>query len=214
MNLAAAISHAGPRNDADQLAPSFRTLLGEAAWARLAKPIQKRFGDTRAAGNFTGSAQLEANIFGHLIARLMVLAGRPLPTVEGQCAARVTLKPGPGGVVWDRAYQTCDGGWQHVRSVKRQTGTTLFECAGPVWMRLRLTERAGALCFISTGFLVALGPVRFRLPDWLTPGHLVVTHTDHGGGDFSFTLICDHPVFGRVFDQSVILHDNTPKEGA
>ena len=195
-----------------QPAPSFRTLLGEAAWQRLAAPIRARFGGQAARGDFTGHAQLTANAFGALIAGLMVIVGRPLPTLTGACEAQVSIRPGAYGAVWDRAYRKAGQAFQHVRSLKRQIGTTLYECAGPIWMRLRLEERDRALVFISTGFFLALGPLRVRFPDWLTPGRLEVVHTDHGGGEFAFTLTCDHAWFGRVFDQIVTLCDADPEE--
>ncbi len=212
MNLAAAICLAAPKQLQRESAPSFRTLLGEQAWARLAAPIRARFGQDTARGDFTGDARLRANPIGRVIAHLIGVAGRPLPTLEGRCEARVTIRPGRHGAAWDRAYRKPGGGWQHVRSLKRQDGATLYECAGPVWMRLRLEEQAGALAFISTGFFIALGPLRVRLPDALTPGQLVVTHTDHGRGAFAFTLTCDHALFGRVFDQVVTLNDVTSEE--
>ena len=83
----------------------------------------------------------------------------------------------------------------------------LYECAGPIWMRLALKARSRALAFSSDGFFLALGPLRLRLPDLLTPGNLTVLHTDQGGGRFAFTLTCDHPVLGRLFDQTVDLAD-------
>ncbi len=195
-----------------QPAPSFPTLLGEAAWMRLAAPIRARFGPKAAYGYFTGDAWFHASWFGRAVAWSTTLFGRPLPTLTGRCQARVTIRPGDQGAIWDRTYARGAKKAQHVRSIKRQVGTTLFECAGPLWMRLRLEERNGALAFVSTGFLIALGPVRLRLPDWMTPGRLEVIHTDHGNGRFAFTLTCDHPLFGRVFDQVVELSDETPKE--
>jgi hypothetical protein len=193
-------------------APSFKTLLGERAWARLAGPIRQRFGPGAVTGDFTGLARLHASRFGALIAALMIPFGRPLPTLTGGCEAQVTIRPGPQGAVWDRAYRKAGGAWQHVRSVKRQEGGALYECAGPIWMRLRLEERGGALAFISTGFFLALGRLRLRLPDWLTPGQLTVTHTDHGEGRFAFALTCRHPLFGAVFDQTVQLCDTDHEE--
>jgi len=214
MSEVQALDTAQGRKDAPaiQPAPSFRTLLGEAAWARLAAPIRKRFGPGSTVGDFAGAARLTSSRFGDLIAHLMVLCGRPLPTLAGGCEARVTIRPGAHGAVWDRAYRKAGRKWQHVRSIKRQIGATLYECRGPIWMRLRLEERDGALAFISTGFFLALGPLRLRLPEWLTPGQLMVTHSDQGNGRFEFALTCDHALFGRVFDQIVQLCDADLKE--
>ena len=114
-----------------QPAPSFRTLLGEAAWMRLAAPIRERFGPHAACGDFTGEATLKATAFGRLIAWATTVFGRPLPTLTGQCEASVTMRPGNQGAIWDRSYGRAGDRREHVRSVKRQIGTTLYECAGP-----------------------------------------------------------------------------------
>jgi hypothetical protein len=201
--------------------PDFRTLLGVAGWAGLAPAIRARFQANSTLCDFTGTAQLSASLAGRVLAHIMRLAGAPLPWITGVCETRVTIRKGEAGAVWDRAYRTLDqtgpntarGRWIHARSMKRAEAGRLYECAGPVWMRLTLEARGGALAFLSDGFFLALGPLRLRLPDALTPGQLTVLHTDEGNGRFAFTLTCDHSMFGRMYDQIVRLVDTPAKGG-
>ncbi|MEQ8404780.1 MAG: DUF4166 domain-containing protein [Oceanicaulis sp.] len=203
----------GPLQRRPAPAPDFRTLLGEVGWAGLAPAIRARFAATSALGDFSGTAELNASAAGRGLAQLMRLFGGPLPWITGRGRARVRIQKGPRGALWDRAYQTGRGGWIHVRSLKRAAAGRLYECAGPIWMRLKLEARGRALVFLSDGFFLALGPLRLRLPDVLTPGALTVIHTDEGEGRFAFILTCDHPVFGRLFDQTIRLAD-APLQGA
>lgn len=200
-------ANAKPRSPA----PDFRQLLGDAAWARLAEPVRARFAAGSGYGQFSGEADLHANGLGRALAHLLVLFGRPLPTQVGHLESQVHIRTTPVGAVWDRAYRKREGegraDWEHVRSVKRTHEDALYECAGPIWMRLRLEEREGVLAFISDGFFLALGRFLWRLPDLLTPGRLEVLHIDRGHGRFEFTLTSDHPIFGRLFSQSVRLCD-------
>jgi hypothetical protein len=88
-------------------------------------------------------------------------------------------------------------------SVKKATGADgLIECVGGgIGMWLRLSERAGALNFRSTGYFWSLGGWRLVLPDWLTPGVLTVVHSDEGQGRFRFAISVVHPLFGETFFQ-------------
>ncbi|MGJ3231781.1 MAG: DUF4166 domain-containing protein [Oceanicaulis sp.] len=193
-------------------APAFRTLLGEADWARLAAPIQARFAATTTLADFEGEAELEASFAGRALAQILRAVGGPLPWIVGAAAARVTIRKQADGAVWDRSFRRPGGRWIHVRSLKRVADGRLFECAGPIWMRLRLAAAGSALAFHSDGFFLALGPVRLRLPGWLTPGALTVLHTDAGEGRFVFALTCDHPLFGWLYRQTIRLAD-APVQG-
>jgi hypothetical protein len=88
-------------------------------------------------------------------------------------------------------------------SVKKATDAEgLIECVGGgMGMWLRLSERAGALHFRSTGYFCALRRWRLALPDWLTPGALTVVHRDEGGGRFRFVISVVHPLLGETFFQ-------------
>ena len=65
----------------------------------------------------------------------------------------------------------------------------------------------GALHFLSDNYFVAIGAVRLRLPRWLAPGELRISHVDCGGGLFAFVLALDHPLLGELIRQTVMFRD-------
>ena len=195
--------------------PAFVELLGRVKWNRLRPAIQARFLERAKPVIYQGQAQLKASLMGRALAWVAISLGRPLPVHTGVCEARIELEPIVGGVIWNRLYRKPGQNWEQVRSVKRMRKGHLHECAGPVAMRLSVDERHGALVFTSQGFwLMALG-LSLRLPDWLTPGQIVVTHEDLSSGRFRFTLTCQHPLLGPLFHQVADFDDPefTPKQG-
>jgi len=115
---------------------------------------------------------------------------------------RVYQEPG-GGTVWERAYHFPGRATRLVRSAKRlDADGTLLECLGAgLHMRLVLAERDHALEFRSTGYFWRLLGIRIPLPARWLPGQTLVTHRDEGAGRFRFTLVIQHPLFGRVVHQ-------------
>ena len=52
-----------------------------------------------------------------------------------------------------------------------------------------------------------IGPLRFALPEWLTPGAMTVVHSDLGGGEFRFSLDVVHPSLGTLIRQSAVFRE-------
>jgi hypothetical protein len=188
---------------------SFRRLLGELAWRRLAAPIRERFARKPAPGAaicYRGAMQeARCSTVGYVFAQLCRLIGTPLAPHRGSdVPCTVTLRADArGGIVWERCYRFAAGRLITCRSVKRCVPAgRLIECVGgSVGMWLKLSERDGALHFHSTGYFWEAGAWRLPLPAWLTPGALHVMHADLGGGRFRFFIEIHHPLFGETFRQ-------------
>jgi hypothetical protein len=90
-----------------------------------------------------------------------------------------------------------------VHSSKRFAGPTgLEERVGHgVGMTLTMEVKDDALVFRSRDYFVEFFRLRIRLPAWLTPGALSVTHAECADGRFSFTLDVVHPRFGLLIRQ-------------
>jgi hypothetical protein len=103
-----------------------------------------------------------------------------------------------GGQFWTRLYGSPHGFPQVIHSSKRFAGPTGLEEYLGLGFGIALTLSADheALRFHSDHYFLALGPWRLRLPLWLSPGRLTITHLDKGDGWFAFVLDLHHP-FGR-----------------
>ena len=55
-----------------------------------------------------------------------------------------------------------------------------------------------------------LAGLRIRLPAWLTPGSLTVTHAELGDGSFLFKLEIIHPRLGRLICQTAAFQEAHP----
>jgi hypothetical protein len=190
--------------------PSFRHLLGELAWRRLAPSIRERFGWKPAAGaelRYVGEmAVVRSSRLGWVLAQLCRLIGTPLAPHRGTrvpVTVTLSLDADGDGVVWRRVYRFPNRRAVTCVSIKKSTAADgLIECVGGgVGMWLRLSERLGALHFHSTGYFWALGRWRVAIPDWLTPGALHVAHSDEGEGRFRFRISTIHPLLGETFFQ-------------
>jgi hypothetical protein len=118
----------------------------------------------------------------------------------------VTEDVASGGQIWTRICARSDGFPQVIHSAKRFMGPTgLEEYIGcGISMALRLSVEHEGLFFRSAGYFLCLGKLRLRIPEWLTPGELTVSHTDLGGGLFRFTLEVIHPRLGVLICQSAV----------
>src|ERR1700676_739954 len=114
----------------------------------------------------------------------------------------VTEDAASGGQIWTRICARREGFPQVIHSAKRFAGPTgLEEYVGfGVTMALLISVANEALCFRSAGYTL-------QLPEWLTPGDLMVTHADLGGGTFRFTLEIIHPRFGTLVRQSAVFKE-------
>jgi hypothetical protein len=197
----------------------FRALMTEADWAALPLAIRRRFSKRLAGGDtvvYAGETLTnEMSRAGWLLAQAARLIGGPLPLVRDAGApsvVTVTEDVAARGQHWTRLYARRRGFPQVVHSSKRFAGPTgLEEYVGyGVGMALTIHVEAHALIFRAAHYFVQLGRFKLRLPRWLTPGTLSVTHADLGDGRFLFTLDIHHPRLGRLIRQTAAFKEAQP----
>lgn len=188
----------------------FRALVGEAAWAMLPAPIQRRFSKGFRPGEivlYRGRVALtELSRAGMWLARLSRVIGSPLPNCNGatgEAIVSVTDEPGRGSQTWIRTYANAGAPAQVIRSRKCFRGADGLEehVGGGIGMALAVTVENGALFFRSRHYFLDLGPWRIRLPEMLSPGAIEIVHREETDGEFSFRLTLRHPRFGVLIHQ-------------
>jgi hypothetical protein len=194
----------------------FASLLGREAWASLPEPVRRRFSKRLAGGAaavYVGEVTgIWANPLGKTLAHAARLIGGPLPLAFDAPAASVVtvIEGGRGGQVWTRLYARRLKFPQVISSAKRFQGPTgLEEHVGRgVGMALVASVEAGVLCFRSAFYFVDIGRLRLRLPRWIEPGRITVTHEELGEGRFAFTLDIRHPLFGALLHQRAVFWED------
>jgi hypothetical protein len=187
-----------------------RALMSDADWAALPLAIRRRFSRRLAEGKtavYVGEIlETRTNMAGWLLAHAARLIGSPV-LVDGDThvpsVVSVTEDMANGGQIWTRLYARRRRFPQIVHSSTRFAGPTgLEEHVGRgVGMTLTMEVKDDALVFRSRDYFVELFGLRVRLPAWLTPGALSVTHAECADGRFSFTLDVVHPRFGLLIRQ-------------
>lgn len=194
----------------------FRNLLSRADWEALPDSTRKRFSKRLSGGRtavYAGEVvETRINRAGRIFAQLARLIGGPLPLCSDAhqpSVVTVTEDPKSGGQNWTRLYARREGFPQVIQSSKCFAGPTgLEECVGGgIGMALTVHQAEGMLQFRSVHYFVRIRGFRLRLPGWITPGALTVTHRDHGDGRFAFTLEIVHPHFGQVLYQRAMFRD-------
>ena len=197
----------------------FRALMTDKDWASLPLSIRRRFSKRLAGGRsvvYSGEV-LDSwmSRAGWWLAQAARLIGGPLPVARNAHAANVrvpgvvTVTEGMGGHIWTRLYARRKGFPQVIHSSKRFAGPTgLEEYVGyGVGMALTVYAREGALIFRSENYFLELFGRRWRLPAWLCPGTLYVTHAELPDGKFSFTLQIFHPRLGLLIRQMAMFRE-------
>lgn len=196
-------------------AAPFRTLLG-GDWDALPQAVQHRFARHLSAN---ASIAYRGEILsccisraGWWLAQAARLIGAPLPLGRDiGVAATVSVTGDADGASqhWTRQYGRLGRGPQVIHSTKRFAGPTGIEEYLGYGIGIALTLRVdqGALLFESDHMFVVVGPVRLRVPAWLTPGRLTVAHIDMGGGRFAFTLDLTHRYLGMMMRQVALFAD-------
>jgi hypothetical protein len=202
----------------------FSALLGAEAWARLPHAIRERFGRRLGGGaaiTYAGQiVESRRNAVGRLAAEACRLIGAPLPLHDriGAPAVVTVIEDGvSGGQFWTRLYGCPHGFPQVIHSSKRFAGPTGLEEYLGLGFGIALTLSADheALRFHSDHYFLGLGRWRWRLPDWLGPGRLTITHLDKGDGAFAFVLDLHHPLGGELISQTGLFRERAafvPKE--
>ena len=202
--------------DAEVLDCRFRTLVGEAGWGRLPAAVQRRFSRGLGPGVvqlYVGEV-LETRLSraGRVLSFLARAIGAPLPLQDGMkggATAAVMENDALGGQSWTRTYERAGRFPQVIHSAKCFAGPTgLEEHVGcGIGMSLSVTEADGALVFRSTGYFIAIGRLRLRLPTVLSPGDMEIVHEDEGCGTFLFKLSLRHARFGLLVSQTARFRD-------
>jgi Domain of unknown function (DUF4166) len=197
----------------------FRALMTEEAWSELPLPIRNRFSKRLAGGKtivYVGEIlETRMSHLGRLLANATRLIGSPFPTA---CDAgvpsvvTVTEDMRNGGQIWTRLYARTNGFPQVIHSSKRFAGSSgLEEYVGRgVGMALTVHVEQCSLVFRSHHYFLELLGRRMRLPTWLSPGNLSVTHAERGDGSFSFILDVSHPAFGALIRQHAAFREIAP----
>jgi hypothetical protein len=214
---------AGPAGEGALLSDlRFRTLLGAAAWSRLPPAVRRRFSARPAAGaavTYAGEiVECRRTLAGRLLAWLGLLVGGPLPLCDDvgvPAVVTVTEDGATGGQHWTRVYGRRRGFPQAIHSSKRFAGPTgLEEYLGcGLGIALRVRADAEALHFDSDHYFLTVGASRMRLPMWLGPGALTVSHVERGAGRFVFVLVLRHPLFGEIVRQAGLFHERLEGRG-
>jgi hypothetical protein len=201
---------AAPARPADLHDLRFRALLGEAAWGRLPQAVRDRFSKRLRPGlavTYVGEiTESRRNGAGQTLAQLCRLIGAPLPLYDdlGVAAVVTVTEDGrTGGQFWTRMYNQARGFPQVIHSSKRFAGPTGLEeylgCGFGIALAVSADETA--LNFHSAGYFLAVARLRLRLPAWLAPGTLTISHIDQGDGGFAFVLDLRHPLLGVMLRQ-------------
>ena len=207
---------AGASNDLGDL--RFRALVGEEAWASLPGAVRARFGKRIAgcaAALYAGEVvECRISAVGWLLAQLARLIGAPLPLsrdVDVPACVSVTEDPSFAGQFWTRIYGRRRGFPQVISSSKRFAGPTGLEerIGGGFGIALRVEVANGALHFLSDHYFLMFAGRRLRLPRFLSPGALRVSHVDCNHGLFVFVLALSHPWLGELVHQTALFRERT-----
>lgn len=214
--------------EAEVSAHPFRKLLGEEKWQSLPAAVQNRFARKVASGaciSYVGEvASCRMSRMGKILAQLGRFIGAPLPLgCDAGGAAQVSVTGDEHGLAqyWTRSYNRPNTFPQTIHSVKRFAGPTgLEEYLGyGIGIALRLDVEGEALLFVSDHYFIQLFGKRIRLPHWMEPGKLTVSHIDcgkddKGQGHFAFVLELDHPRLGELFHQLALFADPAEEAAA
>ncbi|NNF79919.1 MAG: DUF4166 domain-containing protein [Rhizobiales bacterium] len=186
-----------------------RTLIGQAAWERLAPAIRERFGNSPARGEvrvYRGVMEtVGCTWLGLAMAHVGRFLGAPMAWKTGRdvpCDVHVYADP-KGGVVWERRYDFGAADEIVAKTTKRCDGRgRLLECFGTTaGMTLKVFEQDAELHFVSEDFFLRIANWKVLLPAALSPGTLHVVQKDEGEGNFRFTMDVEHPMFGTIATQ-------------
>lgn len=185
----------------------------------LPSTIRRRFSKRLAGGAtvvYVGEViETKMSRAGWLLAQAARLIGGPLPIsrdAQTPSCVTVTEDVAAQGQHWTRLYARRAGFPQVVHSSKRFAGPTgLEEYVGcGVGMALTIHAEEQALVFRAAHYFLQIGRFRLRLPRWLSPGALTVTHAERHDGRFLFKLEITHARLGRLIEQTAAFMEAHP----
>jgi len=197
----------------------FRQLLTEEVWTGLSPATRRRF-SKRIANGLIAVYVGEVTAFwtsrlGWWLTQVARVVGAPLPLhAKPSTASTVTVSEHDptGGQIWTRLYARSSGPPQRIRSVKRFAGPTgLEEYLGRgLGIALTIHVESSVLVFRSANYFVQIFGRRLRLPRWIAPGDLTVTHADAGDDAFAFELEISRRHSGPLVRLSAIFREVQP----
>jgi hypothetical protein len=197
----------------------FRALVADTDWAALPLAIRRRFSRRLANGRtavYVGEIlELRTSRAGWLLVQAARLIGGPFPICRDThvpSVVAVTEDMATGGQIWTRLYAQRRHFPQIVYSRRCFAGPTgLEEYIGAGFgITLVIEVVDDTLVVRSRDYFLEWFGVRVRLPDWLTPGGLSVTHAECADGRFSFTLDVVHPRLGLLIRQIGLFREAWP----
>jgi len=201
------------RKSAPRVDPRFRSLLSAEQWAMLPPAIRRRFSkrlDDGKTATYTGKIDLcRMSRTGWCLSQLLRVVGGPLPIstdTDVPATVAVTEDAATKGQFWTRIYGRKRGFPFVVQSSKRFRGVTgLEEYVGyGLGMALSIAATDMALHFHSHHYFLEIRKWRLRLPKWLTPGALTVSHINRDDNCFEFVLHLHHPWLGELVHQRAV----------
>ncbi|WP_422374859.1 DUF4166 domain-containing protein [Roseibium sp.] len=195
----------------------FRKLLGEEAWSALPAAVRRRFGKRlRGGASVVYQGQVVAmhmNMAGRFLAQIARLLGAPLPhdlsSLNQPAVVSVTEDCAGDGQFWLRQYGRANGFPQVIHSSKRFAGPTGIEeyIGFGIGIALKVSANGSGLTFRSDHYFLQVAGRRLRLPAWLQPGRLTISHKDLGASRFLFSLSLRSGLFGKLVCQDALFHD-------
>ncbi|MBO6511562.1 MAG: DUF4166 domain-containing protein [Roseibium sp.] len=214
----AALCQRAPENVSGLADSRFRVLLGDDAWTTLPASVRRRFGKRLAGGAsvvYQGTVvSMRMSFAGYVLAQLARLIGGPLPfdttSVDQSAVVSVTEDCAGEGQFWTRQYGRASGFPQIVHSSKRFAGPTGIEeyIGFGIGIALRVRGDAEALYFESDHYFLQLAGRKLRLPAWMQPGALTITHRDLGKAGFLFSLSLHSNLLGELVHQDAHFQDS------
>jgi len=208
-----------PGSDDTLLDLRFRALMSDEEWVSLPAPVRRRFTKRLSGGRtvvYAGEIlKTRISLFGWCLAQLARVIGAPLPTSSDAhvpMIVTVTEDMATGGQIWTRLCTRRNGFPQIINSSKRFSGPTGIEeyLGYGLSMAMTIHARAGALVFRSDSYFLRVFGRRLRLPSFISPGVVTVSHAELGEGRFVFTLKVEHPWFGVLIDQVASFRETNP----
>ncbi|GAA6212298.1 hypothetical protein NBRC116602_20390 [Hyphomicrobiales bacterium 4NK60-0047b] len=190
-------------------------LLGD-QWGTLPQSIQKRFvkwTQNRKVILYQGRLlETRFSKLGRLLSSFCWLIGNPLPdksNIRGPATVIVRECRKTNGQIWTRIYPRKKNVPQVIQSLKRFEGETGLEemITKSIGIALTLEATPNRLNFISDHYFVKLGNRRIKIPAFLTPGRLCVSHKEAGPKRFRFSLTLTHKFWGELIFQTAIYEE-------
>ncbi len=189
------------------LEPLAKTALGD-AFDKLSEPVRRHYGLRCGAQD---SITLKGVMKVHYPNRawLLIMGARLLGGLVHKRGKQVAVtvrnetRSNHNGLFWHRTFVFPDKTVIFTSRMEHLADNEIVEFVGfGLGIRLRLSERDGALVFNSNGYLWRLGFLKLHLPDWLMLGTAEIIESPDGEGGVNLDFSIVHPWWGKTYDYS------------